>query len=99
MTVPAVAIGILNSQTIEAVPDLVAYVEINGVPTAGAAIIQVTLTESYEMLTAPGLPNRPPAGSVFSDTWSGMNFAPGDLISVYAFEGAAILAAGGGALA
>jgi hypothetical protein len=98
MSVPTIAIGILNGSTITAVPDLIADVEINGVPTAGAAIVQVTLTESYEMLTAPGLPNRPPAGSVFSDTWSGMNFAPGDFISVYAFEGAAILAAGGGTL-
>lgn len=99
MTVPAIAIGILNGQTIQAAPDLIGNVQINGVATAGAAIVQITLSETYEMLSAPGLPDRPPPGSLFSDTWQGQNFAPGDVISTYAFEAAAILAANGGTVA
>lgn len=99
MTVPAIAIGILNGVTITATPDLIADVQIEGVATAGAAIVQITLTESYQFLDAPGLPNRPPPGSVFSDTWQGQNFAPGDTISAFAFEASAILSAGGGTIA
>jgi hypothetical protein len=60
--------------------------------------LEIVLTHDYVMLNPPGLPARPPAGGAAILIEVG-TFAAGGTISVFDFEGNAIIAAGGGAIA
>jgi hypothetical protein len=98
MTVSPVPVGILNGATISAPAELNADVTIAGQTLSGSAIVDLTLSQTYVPLDFPGMPSRPPAGSVFSDTAVGETFAPGVSITLFAFEAAAIVTAGGGSI-
>ncbi len=59
---------------------------------------QVSLTAAYTMLEPPGFPARPPAGVAFGKIETPGTFSSGTTISVFDFEAAAIVAAGGGVI-
>jgi hypothetical protein len=98
MTVSAVPVGILDGATISAAAELNADVTIAGQTLSGGAIVSLTLSQPYTPLDFPGLPSRPPAGSVFSANAVGQEFPVGATISLFAFEASAIVGAGGGSI-